>query len=97
MHELQQLSIKNGDTIKIIESIAPHWEKVAYGLKLPKSRIEIIQCDYKDKCESACQEMLQRWLDGIDGTLKCTWKSMIKVLEDSNYSDLALSLKSAIN
>ena len=96
IHELERLSFKNGDTIKIIEDIAPKWETVAFGLKLPSSRVEIIKRDYKDRCEDACHEMLQRWLDGINGTLGCTWKSMIKVLQESNYSKLAQSLKSSI-
>ena len=65
-------------------------------LTLNGDTIKIIQRDYKDRCEGACQVMLQRRLDGIDGTLSCTWKSMIKALDESNHSKLALLLKSAI-
>ena len=95
LHQLSMMESSKGK-VKVIESTAPIWKKLALALKFPQSIIDIIQANNDNKCENACREMLGRWLNGTMGTRQpVVWQTLIDVLEECDKCELARSLLDA--
>ncbi len=80
---------KNNKNVRIIPRVAADWEQLALYLEIESYIIRIIKRD-KSRCEDACVEMFQRWLDG-EGKGPRTWKrvaSALEKIEDRETADL---------
>lgn len=92
LHKLAFLESSN-HTVKVIESTAPIWKKLALALEFPQHKIDIIQTDNNNRCEDACRDMLEKWLNGIRETLQpVTWRTLIDALQKCDQCELAKSL-----
>ena len=87
---LQELQIlqRNDKQIKIIESIASEWERVAIALSIGIDRIRIIRSDSRG-VEEACRRMLEWWLDSERD--RATWRRLIRAIEDSKSDFFVLA------
>ena len=91
-HELQSMEGPNGERLKIIETVAPSWKKMALALGFNPPRIEIIEQESFYQIENACNRMFFEWLAGAHDLKPSTWDTLIKCLEFLNFSDLARKL-----
>ena len=68
--------------MRLIDNIAAEWENVAIALEIPSAKIEEIKENQK-KPSKACQQMLQIWLEEIDGCrTPISWKTLLSAIED---------------
>ena len=92
LHQLTMMEI-NKCKVKVIESTASIWKKLALALKFPQSIIDNIQTDNNNRCEDACRDMLGRWLNGNMETLQPVWQTLIDALKECDKYELAKSLQ----
>lgn len=98
LHQLKLIE-DNGKRVKVIETVAAAWERVATFLYIPEHTIRIIKRDYPNQCEVACQMVFLKWLVSTsedDIRQPVTWDTLINVLTDANFSEVAAELKTVI-
>ena len=78
--------------VKVIESVAARWEKVAIRLKFEHQVIDRIKRDNNYQCVPSCQTMFAEWLDG-NGRQPVTWQTLITALQEADFSVLASDLQ----
>ena len=79
LHELQLLNFDDGRELRIMETVAPKWKKVATAIGFNKERIEAIEEDEHYKQEKATFEMFGRWLKGLCySSLHCNNKPLFR-------------------
>jgi len=66
----------------VVPRIAPHWEKVAYFLKLELPRIEIIRQQHPNDPERSCLKMFEHWLNTDEGVKPKTWNGLLQTLKE---------------
>ena len=89
-----RLEGNDGTVIKVIEDIASDWERIAYALKFSPGVVRSIRKDTNRQCEDACEEVLYRWLEGAEGTLRpISWQTLIRVLNDCGKGTVAGKLR----
>ena len=94
LHELQYLEGSDKQVVRVIQSVATNWKKVALALKFDRERIDIIERDTFHKNEEASSEMLSRWLaGGHDLRTPVTWATLIRCLRETMMSKTAEKLK----
>ena len=97
LHELDMIEC-NGKKLKVIESAASKWEKLAIHLKFDSSRISSIGWNSQFKTKDACMSVLSEWLGGVKGSRQpTTWATLVKVLEEADLGDLSKELKSVLD
>ena len=96
MPELHQLQLMKGrgQTLRVMESIAPRWKQLAIALGFDQSRINSIKQNSHYKTEDACLSMLMRWQNGEHDLKPYTWANLILALQACGERALANSLKS---
>ena len=93
LHELQLLTFDDGRELRIMETVAPKWKKVAAAIGFNKERIEVIEEDEHYKQEKATFEMFGRWLKGEHNLKPVTWDALIQCLKEANLQDIAETLR----
>lgn len=97
LHELDMVEY-NGKKLKVIESAAPKWEKLAIHLNFDSSRICSIGWNSQFKMKDACMSVLAEWLGGVRGSRQpTTWATLVKALKEVDLDDLSKELKSILN
>ena len=94
LHQLDLLEYGH-KTLKLIQCIAPKWERIATRLHFESHRIETIQKNWPQQAESACQSMLTKWLDG-EGRGPRSWNTLITVLNEAELSSVAQELEELV-
>ena len=91
--ELYQINLVEGidKTIRVIEQVASKWEEVATRLHFEGHDIKNIKRNHTD-CVEACRTMFMEWLEK-KGRRPKTWNTLIKVLEEAAFSEIATDLK----
>ena len=92
LHELQLLTFDNGGELRIMETVAPKWKKVAAAIGFNKERIEAIEEDENHKQEKATFEMFGRWLKGEHSLKPVTWDTLVHCLKEANLQNIAEAL-----
>ena len=83
--------------MKVVEETAANWEQLAYTLKFHQSVVRSIRRDNPLDCTSACEDILEQWLQGKEGTVSpVTWETFVEVLRDCNLVELARDLDEII-
>jgi hypothetical protein len=97
LQDLDILKLKDGREIRIIESVASEWEKLAIRFGFEETRICIIRRGAFREVEDACFNMFIKWLDGEHDLKPPTWYNLIQCLnETSKFKDLARDVKYAL-
>ena len=71
----------SGMVYEIVKEVSTDWEKLALALHLHG---EIIQEQSHFQAETACHNILQRWLNG-GGRQPVTWGTLVNCQEDIGY------------
>jgi len=87
MNDFQMLKGKDR-TVQIIKSIAYNWESVAYCFHFEPSEVRSITRDSSNEVETACKNMLSKWLLGEHRT-PVTWGTVVKCLRECQFRTLA--------
>ena len=96
---LKNLSIMKsaeGKKIKIIETIAPKWQKLGDQLEFDEfsTKLESIRMKSLNDPEACCREMFKHWLMG-NGVRPCSWRKLIELLKDCDFDVLAEQVRAA--
>ena len=89
MHELQLLNFEDGRELRIMETVASKWKKVATAIGFNEARIEAVDKGEHYKPEDATFEMFSRWLMGEHNLKPVTWNALAQCLKDANFQDIA--------
>ena len=97
MANLTSLKTADGDSVQIIEAIAPKWKTVGYLMDFdPDGRkVDVIEANYAHKQNgvvTCCQEIFKLWLRGKDAT----WKKLNEILNSSGHKVLAEQVMDAV-
>ena len=84
MGQLQKCVGVSGMVFELVKEVSTDWEKLALALHL---RGEIIRKQSHFQAETACRNILQRWLNG-EGRQPVTWGTLVDGLEDIGYGTL---------
>ena len=84
-----------GKKIKIIETVAPKWQKLGDQFEFDEcgSKLESIKTKNLGDPELCCREMLQHWLKG-NGVRPCSWHKLVELLKDCDFEVLAEQVNS---
>ena len=94
--ELQCIRSKDGKTkVKVIDTVAAIWTKVANLLDINSAIIDQLKCDYRQVAE-ACQEMFKRRLEDDEFPEPLTWNVVIEVLKDCDLNVCAKQLQTLL-
>ena len=93
LHQLDLLE-GNGKQVRVINTVAHDWERVAIRLHFTGDDITRIERDHS-KSERACQSVFTEWLKG-KGLRPTTWNTVIKALREAEFSQVADDLEIAL-
>ncbi len=82
----------NGKVVKVVKSVAGKWEGVAVRLYFNNHDIERIKRDNHHLAIPSCRTMFAEWLAG-EVRQPVNWVTLIKVLEEAEFSELASNLQ----
>ena len=96
--KLSLLRTSQGKKIKIIERVAPFWQRLGDQLDFDESgsRLALIQAEYPNNPMACCRAMFQHWLNG-NGLTPCSWHTLIELLNDLDEVILAQEIQSALS
>ena len=96
MGELEYLKSRDGKIeVKIIETVAPIWMKVAIMLDFKIPVIQQLECDYQ-KVADACRHMFMKRLSNEGFEKSLTWEMISDVLERSDLKVYAKDLNTLL-
>ena len=80
----------------MVEAVAAEWAELAKTLHFDSSVIEDVRERFPQP-ETACQEVLRRWLDGQEGARQpVRWDTLIHSLLEAGFFDTANDLQEAV-
>ena len=91
LYQLQKVEGWEGRAVKVIEQVAPFWEKLAYALHFNPAVVEAVARDNHYKCEQACMDMFCRWLSG-SARQPVNWETLLVALRDCKLKRLEAEL-----
>ena len=94
LHQLDLLT-DNEKTVKIIDSVAHTWEKLALRLHFDGSDIARIKRDNTNDCIQACRTVFTEWLQG-KGRRPGTWETLVEALREAGFIELANEVKTIV-
>ena len=95
LHQLELLE-ENGSTVRIINTVASKWDRIAIRLHFSGHDISRIERDHEKSVVRACQTMFSEWLEG-KGRKPISWNTLIKTLKEADYSELASEVETILN
>ena len=96
MGELECLKSRDGKTeVKIIETVASIWMKVATLLDFKSPIIQQLECDYRMVAD-ACRHMFMKRLSNEGFEKPLTWEMILDVLENSDLKVFAKELNTVL-
>ena len=98
LQDLEILKLRDGGEIRIIESVASEWEKLATRFGFEEARICTIKRGAFFQIEDACYKIFNRWLNGEHDLKPPMWYNLIQCLEEtSKFKNLARDVKDALS
>jgi hypothetical protein len=96
--KLSLLRTFQGKKIKIIERVAPFWQRLGDQLDFDDSgsRLSLIKAEYPTNPVACCRAMFQHWLNG-NGLTPCSWRTLVDLLDDLDEVVLAQDIQSALS
>ena len=93
--KLSTLRTTEGKKIKILETVAPRWQRLGDQLEFDEcgSKLDLIGTKYPNDPEACCREMFKHWLNG-NGVKPCSWRKLIELLENCDFDVLAEQVNS---
>ena len=89
IRELQMLKFWDGRVLRIMESVAPQWKKMAVALGFSVARIKSIEKSKQHQTDDASFEIFSCWLEGEHDLKPPTWDVLVQCLKQANLLDIA--------
>ena len=83
LHELDRIE-GNGKVVKVIETVASTWNKIALRLYFSHHDISRINRDNREQSMEAMSAVFMEWLEG-KGRKPTTWETLITALKESGH------------
>ena len=96
LNELLLIKFSDGNTLRIIEIVAPIWQKIALTLGFDEARIKRIEIGCHYQPEDACRDMFGLWLECVSDLKPATWSNLVQSLKDVNLSEIAVKLSNLV-
>lgn len=90
LSELHHLVVPGPKEVKVIQTVATKWKKLALELGFDLSVIDSIGSRYSDS-EEDCKYMLRKWLMRHDATV--SWEVLMTALDNIGLNSIAHDLK----
>ena len=92
------LRTAQGKKIKIIERVAPFWQRLGDQLDFDNNgaKLALIKAEYPTNPVACCRAMFQHWLSE-NGLTPCSWRTLIDLLDDLDEVVLAQEIQSALS
>lgn len=69
------------ENVYIISAVGTRWKKLGRALNFTSEEISVIELRKNYRIEECCQELLQRWLDGLPGNqASITWETLLQAM-----------------
>ena len=81
--------------MRIIDTVASKWDRIAIRLHFNGHDISRIERDHKESVVRACRTMFSEWLEG-KGRKPISWNTLIKTLKEADYSELASEVEAVL-
>ena len=90
--QLTLITTSGGQKIEIIKTVAPDWKNIGTLLDFDANgnTLSRLQANNND-VDSCCRYMFHYWLQG-NGIQPATWATLVKILEDCNFNELAAQI-----
>ena len=94
--QLSILQMPDGQKIKIIQTVSANWRKVGQLLDFDSTgqQLQVIDSRERGDPEKCCLAMFRYWLEG-NGKQPVSWNTLIEILEDGDFRNLAHEVKCA--
>ena len=94
---MHQLDLIEGERklVRVIQRVASRWEDIATRLYFETHDVKRIKVDHHYQTIPCCATVFTEWLDG-KGRQPATWLTLVKVIEEAEFSELAVDLKKCI-
>ena len=92
LNELLLIKFSDGNTLRIIEVVAPIWQRIALSLGFDEARIKSIEKGCLYQPEDATIEMFGLWLEDNRDLKPATWSTLIQSLKNVNLTEIAVKL-----
>ena len=83
------LECSDGRVLRIMESVAPQWKKMAVALGFSVARIKSIEKGEHYQPDDASFEIFSCWLEGEHDLKPPSWEVLIQCLKQANLLDIA--------
>ena len=93
MSLLYEMKDKDGNEMKLINTLTPCWCSLAGSLGFNKKEVSKIAYQASHENKQPLKMVLMQWLQGEEGLKSATWGTLIKCLEESNMNHLANKIK----
>ena len=89
MDELKLLKTRDGRDIRVVTEIAGcSWQDMAYALNFSLAEVGVISKNNPMDVESACADLLSRWLEG-GHRQPVSWRTIVNCLRERELNVLA--------
>ena len=95
LHQLDIIDCE-GKRVRIIQTAASKWKRLATRLYFKPSDINRIRSDNPTECYDACWKVCSEWLEGV-GRQPTSWTTLIKALNEAELGEIATDLETIIS
>ena len=96
LNELLLIKFSDGNALRIIEVVAPIWQRIALSLGFDEARIKSIEKGCLYQPEDATIEMFGLWLEDVSDLKPATWNNLILSLRDVNLTEIAVKMSNLV-
>lgn len=93
--QLYRLQGRNGHTVKVIETAAGSWQKLAYSLHIAEARVGIIEKESPQDPEKGCEKALCYWMNAATHK-PVVWGTLVQALRDADLNTLATDIEEVL-
>lgn len=93
--QLQILKVAGGRELKIVESVAAHWNKIGIAMNFDKvgEIVNAIKKNNPGDVTECCEETFRKWLQGKGTRQPATWSMLITILRECSLNALAKDIE----
>ena len=95
LHQLDLIDCED-KRVRIIQTAASKWKRLATRLHFEPSDIDRIRSDHPGQCYYACWQVCREWLEGV-GRQPTSWTTLINALDEAELGEIATDLETIIS
>ena len=96
LEELELLQGREGQELRILDTVAADWDQVAIQIGFKPSQVRILERDHANDSRRACWKVFSEWLYRGQDLLPPTWNSLYDVLVNVDYEYAAHQMRGIV-